>query len=85
MRNSTRQLKLTVKINVMGQFNILLQQGIVNYKRLESNMGKTMILILCEQYRAPQWGMPFPHNRAAIDTVNPWQLIYPYNTVFLTV
>lgn len=32
------------KINLMGEFNILLWQSTADYKSLEFNMGKTVIL-----------------------------------------
>lgn len=47
MRNSMRQLKLLAKINLMGEFEILLGQSIANCKSLESSKWKTGIFMYC--------------------------------------
>lgn len=81
MRNSTRQLKLTAKINLMSEFNTLLWQGISNYKSPEYNTEKTdfycvntvqsssVVNAFSSVYRGSLSGPGRIHNSVAFNTV----------------
>lgn len=83
MRNSTRQLKLLAKINLMGEFENLLWQSIANCRSPESSKWKTGIFMHCigstkllsgeclvySLYQSSLSGLGGIHNNVAIDTV----------------